>query len=184
MNISTRGIVVAGILIAVTILLSVTPIGYIPVPNVTGAATILQVPTIIGAVLEGPVIGGIIGIVFGITSYLLPSTQVLFADRPFWVPIIVLILPRVLIAVISYYTYVSMRKNNEILALGVASVLGTLTNTVGVVGLGVLFSILPAEIIPAIIPQAIAEVVIAAVLTIAVVAAYKGIARGRAGSTV
>lgn len=184
MNLSTRSIVVAGILIAVTILLSVTPIGYIPVPNVTGAATILQVPTIIGAVLEGPVIGGIIGIVFGITSYLLPSTQVLFADRPFWVPIIVLIVPRILIAVVSYYVYVAMRKNNEILALGVAAVLGTLTNTVGVVGLGVLFGILPAAVIPIIIPQAIAEIIIAAVLVIAVVAAYKGIVRGRAGSTV
>lgn len=184
MTMSTRSIVVAGILIAVTILLSVTPIGYIPVPNVTGAATILHVPTIIGAVLEGPVVGSVIGVVFGITSYLLPSTQVLFAEKPFWVPIIVLIVPRILIALVSCYTYNSMRKNNEMLALGVAAVLGTLTNTVGVVGLAVLFGVLPAAIIPTIIPQAIAEVVIAAVLVIAVVAAYKGLARGRAGSSV
>lgn len=184
MTLSTRSIVVAGILIAITILLSVANIGYIPVPNVSGSATILQVPTIIGGVLEGPIVGGVVGLVFGITSYFAPGVQALFVDRPFWVPIIVLLLPRVLIGVVAWYVYAALRKNNEILALGAAGVLGTLTNTVGVVGLGVLFNVLPAAVIPTIIPQAIAELVISAVLVIAVVAAYKGLTRGRQGSTV
>lgn len=184
MTLTTRSIVVAGILIAITILLSVANIGYIPVPNVTGAATILQVPTIIGGVLEGPVIGAVVGLVFGITSWFAPGVQALFADRPLWVPVIVLLLPRILIGVVAWYVYAALRKNNEIVALGAAGVLGTLTNTVGVVGLGVLFNVLPAAVIPTIIPQAIAEVIISAVLVIAVVAAYKGLTRGRQGSTV
>lgn len=184
MNLSTRSIVVAGILIAITLLLSVANIGYIPVPNVTGAATILQVPTIIGGVLEGPLVGGLIGLIFGITSYFAPGVQALFADRSILVPIVVLLVPRILVGVVAWLVYASLRKNNEILALGASAVVGTLTNTVGVVGLGILFRVLPAAVIPTIIPQAIAEVVISAVLVIAVVAAYKGIARGRAGSTV
>jgi len=184
MNLSTRSIVVAGILIAITLLLSVANIGYIPVPNVTGAATILQVPTIIGGVLEGPLVGGLIGLVFGVTSYFAPGVQALFADRSILVPIVVLLVRRILVGVVAWFVYSALRKQNEILALGASAVVGTLTNTVGVVGLGVLFRVLPAAVIPTVIPQAIAEVVISAVLVIAVVAAYKGIARGRAGSTV
>lgn len=184
MQISTRKIVVAGVLIAVTLVLALTGLGYFPVPNITSQATILHVPPIIGAVLEGPVVGAIIGLVLAITSYFAAGVQQLFAGQPFWVPIIVLGLPRVLIGVTSYYTYAALKRSNEILALGAAGVVGSLTNTVLVIGLGVLFGILGAEIIPLVIPQAIFEAVLAAILTIAVVAAWKSIERGRGGSSV
>ena len=48
MTISTRSIVVAGALIAISAVLSLTGLGYFPVPNVTASATILHVPPIIG----------------------------------------------------------------------------------------------------------------------------------------
>lgn len=184
MNISTRSIVIAGVLIAVAAVLNLTGLAFFPVPNVTAQGTILHVPTIIGGVLEGPLVGGIVGLVFGIFTYFAPGVQALFVDRPFWVPVLVLIVPRILVGIFAWLTYEGMRKSNEIVAIGTAAVVGTLTNTILVVGLGVLLGILPAAIIPTLAPQVIAEVVVAAILTIAVVAAYKGIARGQGRSSV
>ncbi len=42
---------------ALTIILGVTGLGLVPVPTPAGRATILHVPTIIAAILEGPVVG-------------------------------------------------------------------------------------------------------------------------------
>jgi uncharacterized membrane protein len=56
---------------------------------------------------------------------------------------------------------------------------GTLTNTVLVLGMAVIRGYLPMEVIPTIIPQAIAEVIIAAIITVAVVTAWKRVETGR-----
>jgi uncharacterized membrane protein len=184
MSVSTRSIVVAGVLIAVTLVLALTGLGYFPVPNATGRGTILHVPAIIGGVLEGSTVGAIIGLVLGVTSYFLPEVQPLFAGQPFWVPLLVLVLPRVLIGPAAWLTYRGLRGSNEIVALGAAGVVGTLVNTALVIGFAILTGLLPAAIIPAVLPQAAFEMLVAALLTIAVVAAWKGIERGRAGSSV
>lgn len=184
MSISTRSIVVAGVLIAVTLVLALTGLGYFPVPNATGRGTILHVPAIIGAVLEGSGVGALIGLVLGVTSYFLPEVQPLFAGQPFWVPLLVLVLPRVLMGPIAWATYRGLRGANEIMALGAAGVVGTLVNTALVIGFAIMVGLLPMGIIPAILPQAAFEMFVAALLTIAVVAAWKGIERGRAGSSV
>ncbi len=169
MNISTRSIVVAGVMIAVSIVLGVTGLGYFPVPNVTAEATIMQVPAIIGGVLEGPVVGLIVGIVFGANALMRFSGLPIFAGQPAWMPFVV---------------YLWLHNRNQIVALSVAAVLGTLTNTVLVLGLAILFGLLPAAIIPTVIPQAVFEMVIAAVITVAVVATWKRIETGRGGSSV
>lgn len=184
MTISTRSIVVSGILIAISAVLALTGLGYFPVPNVTGEATIMQVPAIIGGVLEGPVVGMIVGIVFGINALLRFSGLPIFAGQPAWMPFVVLFLPRLLIGVGAWLAYKALRGTNEIVALGAAGVAGTLTNTVLVIGLAILFGLFPVAIIPTIIPQAIFESVLAAALTIAVVAAWKSIDRGKGGSSV
>jgi uncharacterized membrane protein len=183
-NISTRSIVVAGLLIAVSAVLAVTGLGYFPVPNVTAEATIMHVPAIIGGVLEGPVVGLLVGVVFGINALMRFSGLPIFAAAPVWAPFVVLFLPRLFIGVAAWYSYKWLRGWNEIGALAVAGVVGTLTNTVLVIGIGILLGLLPVAIIPTVIPQAAFESVVAAILTIAVVAAWKGIERGRAGSSV
>lgn len=173
---SVRKIVITGILAAIAILLGVTRIGFIPVPNVSGNATIMHVPAIIGGVLEGPIVGGLIGTIFGIFSFL-QATSPLFKNP------LVSILPRIFIGITSYYAYVSLRRNNEIVALAVAGLVGTLTNTVLVLGMAVLTQLLPVEVIPTIIPQVIAELIIAMIITVAVVAAWKRLDTGRGGSS-
>jgi uncharacterized membrane protein len=163
---TVRRIVITGVLAAIAILLGVTRLGFIPVPNLTGSATIMHVPAIIGGVMEGPVVGLVIGGIFGIYSWLQDTTG-LFKNP------IVSVVPRLLIGVVAYYAYVALKKTNEFVALAVAGIAGTLTNTILVVGALVGFSLIPAAAIPTVIPQAIAEMVIAAILTVAVVAAWK-----------
>ena len=124
---TVRRIVITGVLAAIAILLGVTRLGFIPVPNVSGSATIMHVPAIIGGVLEGPVVGLLVGGIFGIYSWLQDTTG-LFKNP------VVSVLPRLLIGVTAYYSYAMLKKTNEYLALIVAGVVGTLTNTILVVG--------------------------------------------------
>ena len=172
-----RRIVVTGILAAIAILLGVTRLGFIPVPNLSGNATIMHVPAIIGAVMEGPLVGLLVGGIFGIFSFL-QATSPLFKDP------LVSILPRLFIGPVAYYTYILLKNNNEYVALATAGVTGTLTNTVLVLGMAILRGYLTWQVIIPILPQAIAEMVIAAVLTVAVVAAWKQIDKGSGGSSV
>jgi len=190
-NISTRSIVVAGVLIAISAVLALTGLGYFPVPNVTASATIMQVPPIIGGVLEGPLVGAVVGLVFGLDSFIefasLVTTSPAYANNATmgWVAaFIIIFLPRLLIGPAAWWTYKSLRGGNEIVALGAAGVVGSLTNTVLVVGLAILLQVFTFEIVAVVIPQAVFEAVLAAVVTIAVVAAWKRIETGRGGSSV
>lgn len=169
---SVRKIVISGVLAAIAILLGWTRLGFIPVPTLAGNATIMHVPAIIGGVMEGWLVGGIVGTIFGLFSFLQATTP-LFKDP------LVAILPRIFIGVTAYFTYAGLKKANEYVALVTAAVVGTLTNTVLVLGMAVIRGYLPLEVIPTIIPQAIAEVIIAAIITVAVVAAWKRIETGR-----
>ena len=169
---SVRKIVISGVLAAIAILLGWTRLGFIPVPTLAGNATIMHVPAIIGGVMEGWLVGGIVGTIFGLFSFLQATTP-LFKDP------LVAILPRIFIGITAYFAYAALKKGNEYLALIVAAVVGTLTNTVLVLGMAVIRGYLPMAAIPPIIPQAIAEVIIAAIVTVAVVAAWKRIETGR-----
>ncbi len=66
------------------------------------------------------------------------------------------------------------------LASAVAGVLGSLTNTVGVLGMAVLLGYLPLAAVVPIVPQAIVEAIIAAVVTVVVV---RGVMLFRSGRT-
>jgi uncharacterized membrane protein len=67
-SLDVRQIVIAGILGGIAIFLGATQLGFIPVPNVSGRATILHIPAIVGGALEGPVVGALAGLIFGIFS--------------------------------------------------------------------------------------------------------------------
>jgi uncharacterized membrane protein len=93
---------------------------------------------------------------------------------------IIAIGPRLLIGVVAWAVFVVLRSKNVYLASALAGVLGSLTNTVGVLGLGVLLGYLPLAGVVPIIPQAVAEAVLAAVVTVVVV---KGVLLYRSGRT-
>lgn len=156
MKLSTKKIAVAGLLGAISIVLAVTGLGMIPLPGVTGRATIMHIPVIIASLLEGPIVGAFTGLIFGVYSFLTP-TGAIPADP------IVRILPRILIGITTYYTYRSLMKRPNMSVI-VASVVGTLTNTIGFVGLAILMGYLPKGVFIAIAPQALAELVLGTIL--------------------
>ncbi|MGH2820009.1 MAG: ECF transporter S component [Actinomycetota bacterium] len=161
MQLSVQKIVLSGLLGAIAIFLALTRLGFIPVPNLSGNATIMHVPVILGAVLAGPLVGAIVGLIFGVFSFL-QATVPLFADPLVSIP------PRIVIGITAYYAYAAFRSRNQVLALGAAAVVGTLTNTVLVLGVAVLRKYLPLEAVVPIIPQAVAEIVIATILVVAI----------------
>ena len=60
LQVSTRDLAVAGVFGALAIVLSFTPLGLIPVPNISGAATSLHLPAIVAGIVGGPVVGGLV----------------------------------------------------------------------------------------------------------------------------
>ena len=187
---NTRRIVVAGVLGAIAIVLGVTRLGFIPVPNLSGNATIMHIPAIIGAVLEGPIVGILAGGIFGIFS--------MIQGGGFFANPLISVVPRLIIGLTSWLAYRSLKPINADLAAAVAGIVGTLTNTVLVVGAIILFAfgdiqqaaaaagapnLTVGAFVASIIPQAIAELVIAAVLTPLVVRGVNLVRSGRTSAT-
>lgn len=177
MQLTTRKIVVAGVLAAISVLLGVTSLGYIPLPNITGSATIMGIPVYVGSVLEGWPVGAVIGLIFGLSSFI-QSTSPLFKD-PF-----VSILPRLVIGITPYLAYRALRGWNQVAAYGVAGAVGSITNTVLVVAAIILrgYATLPQML--TVIPQAIGELILSVVLTTAVCAAWHGVQVGSGKSRI
>jgi uncharacterized membrane protein len=172
-SLNVRQIVIAGILGGIAIFLGATQLGFIPVPNVSGRATILHIPAIVGGALEGPVVGALAGFIFGIFSWLEPVVPPL--RNP-----LVSVLPRIPIGIVSWLAFVSLRRTSVDLASVVAGLLGSFTNTVGVVGMAVLLGYFPLAVFLVVLPQAIAEAVLAAIVTLVVV---RGVMLFRSGRT-
>jgi uncharacterized membrane protein len=163
-SLTTERIIVAGVLAAITIILGVVPnIGFIPLPNVTGNATIEHIPTIIGGIVAGPIVGIISGLIFGVVSFF-RSTSPLFKDPT------VAILPRLFIGLVSWAVFAALVRINRDLAAAVAGFAGAATNTILVVGAIIVRGYVPAQvIIPTVIVQSIFEAIIAAILTVVLV---------------
>lgn len=137
-RLSIRQIAVAGILAALSVGLNYTPLAFVLVPGLQVHITFMHIPVIIGAILEGPVVGAFIGLIFGLFSLYTATITPLPVAFAFLNPL-VSVLPRILIGVVAYYAYkgsMKVMKGKEIgLSAGVASVAGTLTNTIGVLGM-------------------------------------------------
>ena len=172
-SLTVRDIVIAGVLGAVAILLGVTRLGYIPVPTAAGNATIMHIPAIIGGIMQGPVVGLIVGAIFGISSFL-NATVPLFKDP------LVAILPRLFIGVVAWLIYVGLRRKNEYFAIGASAFIGTLTNTVLVLGMAVIRHYLTAPVAWTVgVTNGIPEAIVGTIVTLAVVLAWKQIGKAQ-----
>lgn len=135
----TRKLVIASMLGAVTIVLGLTPLGFIPLGLLN--ATTMHIPVIIAAILEGPVVGAAVGLIFGISSMVKAFTMPMPTSFVFWNPLIAVV-PRVLIGIVSYYVYAALKNRSPqvlksisiIFNIGVICFLGAM-----------LFNILTAE---------------------------------------
>ena len=136
-QVNVRRIAIAGVLSAFSVLLTLVPsLGYIPIPPLT--ITTMHIPVIVAALLEGPFVGGFVGLIFGLSSMYTAAT--IFAGWPTSFPFLnplVSVLPRILIGVLSYLAFAGMKKlfKNKSVSIVFGAVAGTLTNTIGVLGM-------------------------------------------------
>ncbi len=179
---TTRKLAVAGALGAVTVLLGITRLGFIP--WFSGAAiTIMQVPVIIGAIIEGPVVGIAVGAIFGIFSLFQAAVAPTGVLDPFFVNPLISVLPRVLIGPAAYGIYVLLKKPSRIPAAvppAVASFAGSIVNTVAVLAALVFAGAINWETFGVVFAaNGFLEAAASAVIGTAVVLAWKNIGRRR-----
>lgn len=173
-----RKIVITGVLSAISVLLGWTHWGFIP--WFSGASlTIMHVPAIIGAVLEGPVVGASIGLIFGIFSMILAAVAPTGPTDVWFTNPLLSILPRLFIGPVAWLVWRAMQKW-KVPALILAGIAGSLTNTVLVLGMIGVLKFVPWVALPLVaLINGLPEAAISATLTLAVVAAVWRIQVGR-----
>jgi uncharacterized membrane protein len=185
LRVTTHDLAVAGVFGALAIVLSFTPLGYPPVPNVSGAATSLHLPAIVAGIVGGPVVGGLVGLVLAISSWIrFGSTNFIpLAGGNVLVALLAAFLPRILIGVVAYYVYRLLRRWPA-LAAGLAGLAGTLTNSTGVLGLLYWLGTFPKEfLVPILLLNVPVEIALGLVVTIPAVAALRAVSKGQIAGT-
>lgn len=142
----TRWMVSVALMAAIVIVLANTPLGMIQLPIIK--ATTVHIPVILGAILLGPGAGAILGAVFGICSLVsntMAPTLLSFAFSPFlsttgipgvlkaiWISVGC----RILIGVAAGWLWVLFTKIklNQFIALPIVGFVGSMVNTVTVMG--------------------------------------------------
>lgn len=130
---NVRKMVIIAMLSGICLFLGLTGLGFIPLPLFK--LTILHLPVIIGAIIEGPIVGASIGLIFGLFS-IYQNITAPTPMSPFFLNPLVSVVPRVLIGIISYYIYKLLKSKlkNIKLSISLAAVCGSLVNTIGVLG--------------------------------------------------
>lgn len=113
MKLETKNLTTVGILGAIVIMLGLTPLGFIPLGVLT--ITSLHIPVIIAGILEGPVVGGLVGLIFGFFSLFNAMTRPTPISFVFYNPLIS-IMPRILIGVVTglVYRVLKDKDNNKL----------------------------------------------------------------------
>ena len=141
-----RWMVSVAFMAAIIIGLANTPLGMIQLPIIK--ATTVHIPVIIGAILLGPLAGGILGFVFGVCSLIsntMAPTLLSFAFSPFlsttgipgalkaiWISVGC----RVLIGVAAGWLWILLKRIrvNQVVALVITGFVGSMVNTIAVMG--------------------------------------------------
>jgi len=176
---SNRSIAITAALGALTILLAITHLGYIPMLSVS--ITILHVPVILACILVGFSSGLTTGFIFGLTSLIMAATMPTSPIDPFFINPLISVLPRLLFAIATWaiyngFSYIAKKIKYfpEILATGIAAFLGTLLHSVFVLGALVIVHAIDWKIFYAVlIGNSLLESVAATIITIAVVSIKK-----------
>lgn len=115
MKLETKNLTTVGILGAIVIMLGLTPLGFIPLGVLT--ITSLHISVIIAGILEGPVVGGLVGLIFGFFSLFNAMTRPTPISFVFYNPLIS-IMPRILIGIVTGLIYRALKdKDNNKLRL-------------------------------------------------------------------
>ena len=152
----TRKLTQLALLIAIQLILSFTPLGFIILPGMV-SITIMHIPVIVGGIVMGPMYGGILGLVFGLLSmYKATTAATSVVDQAFspflsCAPvqsIIMCIVPRVLLGVVAALLFRALEKRikSKGLAIAISAAVASVMHTVLVLGcLWALFDSLPLK---------------------------------------
>ena len=110
-----RKMSIVGLLGGISAVLGMTPLGFIPVGPTR--ATIMHIPVIIGAIIEGPAVGALAGLIFGLFSIFQALTNPTPVSFVFLNPLISVV-PRVLIGITSYYVFKALNNLGNKKTLG------------------------------------------------------------------
>ncbi|MFH2113675.1 MAG: ECF transporter S component [Spirochaetota bacterium] len=182
-----RRIVSAGALGAVSVVMAVTPLGFLPWFG--GASlTIMHIPVIVAAVLEGPVAGTVVGLIFGVTSLVKAAVAPVGPLDPLFTNPLVSVLPRLFIGVAAWAAFRLFRGKATPLAAGVAGAVGGFVNTVLVLSmlgltagreiantLDMDLGAIPTFLAGIALSNGLIEAGVAAVFTSSIVSAWKGV---------
>ncbi|HOX92966.1 MAG TPA: ECF transporter S component [Spirochaetales bacterium] len=184
-----RKIVIAGALGAVSVVMAITPLGYLPWFGGV-SLTIMHIPVILAAVLEGPVAGTVVGLIFGVTSLVKAAVAPVTPVDPLFTNPLVSVLPRLLIGIAAWAVYRMFRGKATPLAAACAGAFGGFTNTILVLGmlglvegkrlaqaLGMDLSGVWPMLTGVALSNGLLEAAAAAVFTSAIVSAWKGISK-------
>ena len=136
-------ITLTAILMAIILVMSFTPLGYLKVGIVS--ITFLAIPVVIGGIVLGPLYGGLLGAVFGATSFAQCFGMDAFGTALMGLnplaTFVTCLVPRILIGAVAGWLYRLLHRWDRagVWSAVVTSVEGSLTNTVFFVGLVILF---------------------------------------------
>lgn len=131
-GITIRELTIIGLLAGITIALGVSGYGIIPLGPLN--VTTLHVPTLIGAIVEGPKVGAFVGFIFGCYSLWQNITAPNILS-PLFINPIISVLPRVLFPILAYLVYLVLWKVPQGPRIIVTAFMGTIFHTIMVMGL-------------------------------------------------
>lgn len=189
----TQNMVKLALFAGIIVVLSMTPLGYIPLGVIK--ATTIHIPVILGSILLGWKAGAVLGGIFGLTSLVINTitpSLTSFVFTPFYSldgsggslwSLVVCFVPRILVGILPYFIYRGIQKlhGSDIVSLGIAGFLGSMTNTLLVMNLIYLLfgerwgaakqissDLIYKTILGVIAANGIPEAIVAAVITAAV----------------
>ena len=134
-KVNVRRMTIISLLSAISIMLSMIPLGYIQIGPV--AITTMCIPVMIGGIIEGPMVGMVVGLIFGLTSMFRGMAGMAGPTSPIFINPLVSVLPRIFIGLVAYYSFklaMKIVKNTYVSGL-IAGGMASITNTVGVLGM-------------------------------------------------
>lgn len=189
----TRKLSFLAIMLGITVFLDLSPFSAIPIGSVS--ATILQIPTIITAIILGPIYGMVMGGILGIVSLIHALTRPVTPLDPLFINPLVSVFPRILIGLFTALAFSFVLKifkgGKRPVASGVAGAVGAIVNTIFV--LGALYFVYAKDIIESlglenndallaviwgiILSNGVIEAIVCSVVSVGVIAAYDSLSR-------
>lgn len=189
----TQDMVKLALFAGIIVVLSMTPLGYIPLGAVK--ATTIHIPVILGSILLGWKAGAALGGLFGLTSLIvntLTPSLTSFTFSPFYSlggvsgngwSLVICFVPRILVGIIPYFLFRGLKKliKSDTVPLAVCGFIGSMVNTLLVMNLiyvffgdswgsakGVAGNLIYKAILAVIATNGIPEAIVAALITAAV----------------